>query len=454
MEADVLVKNGKIVSSGSIIEAWIAITKGKFIAVANDEQLPVAQKVIDAKGRYVLPGVIDEHVHLMDMEMAAFENFTSGTAAAAAGGVTTVFEMPLGMPPVVSLNVFEEKRAIAEGKALVDFGLLGGAVPGNIDEIPRMVKAGAIGFKAMMAGSVPGVFEILDDGMLLDFFKKIADCDSIATVHAENDAIIKNIEKKLKSEGRNDIHAFLESRPVIEEVEALSRAALLAEEAGCRLHVVHVSCPQGVDLINRRKEGGQKLSCETGPHYLALSMEDADRLGPYLKFAPPVRSKAETEQLWKQLAEGKIESLGSDHGPHTKENKENGWINIWQAGNGVLGLETFLPIMLSEGINKGRISIQKLVSVMCENTAKLFCIYPQKGVIQVGSDADLVIVDLNEEYVIDAKRFHSLHKHSPFDRLKAKGMPVLTMVRGEVVAENRKIIGKPGYGKFVSPSLL
>jgi dihydroorotase (multifunctional complex type) len=314
-----------------------------------------------------------------------------------------------------------------------------------------MVKAGAIGFKAMMAGSVPGVFETLDDGLLLEFFKTIADCGSTATVHAENDAIIKNIEKKLKSEGRNDIHAFLESRPVVQEVEAVSRAVILARATGCRLHVVHVSCPQGVDLINKSKESSQRLSCETGPQYLALSTKDADRLGPYIKFAPPIRSKTETEQLWKQLAEGKIETLGSDHGPHTKDNKENGWTNIWEAGNGLVGLETFLPVMLSEGVNKGRISIQNLVSVMCENTAKLFRIYPQKGVIQVGSEADLVVVDLEREYVIDSGKFHSLHKHSPFDGLNAKGIPILTMVRGEVVAKDGQIVGKPGFGKFVSP---
>jgi dihydroorotase (multifunctional complex type) len=304
-----------------------------------------------------------------------------------------------------------------------------------------------------MAGSVPGIFETLDDGMLFEFFNKVAECESIATVHAENEAIIASIEKRMKSQGRNDIHAFLESRPVVQEVEALSRAAILSEAAGCHLHVVHVSCPQGVDLLNKRKESGQKLSCETGPHYLALSEEEAGRLGPYLKFAPPIRSRTETQQLWMQLTEGKIETLGSDHGPHTRENKEKGWNNIWEAGNGLLGVETCLPIMLSEGINKGRISIQKLVSVMCENPARLFRIYPQKGAIQVGSDADLVIVDLEKEWVIDAKKFHSLHKHSPFDGLKVKGMPILTMLRGEVIAEEGEVTGEPGYGKFVSPSI-
>ena len=452
METEILIQNGKAVLAGSVLEAWIAVDRGRITAIGVGDEKPAARKVIDAKGNYVLPGVIDEHVHIMDMEMSAFENFTTGTSAAAAGGVTTVCEMPLGMPPVISRKVFDEKRALAEKKALVDFALWGGAVPGNLPEIPDMVKAGAIGFKAMMTGSVPGVFETLDDGLLLDFFRRVAECGSIATVHAENDAIIKNLESRMKSEGRNDIHAFLESRPVVQEVEAISRAAMLAQEARCSLHIVHVSCPQGVDLIAKRKAEGQNISCESGPQYLAFSFEDAKRLGPYLKFAPPVRSKAETEQLWRQLAEGKIDTLGSDHGPHTKESKEKGWTNIWEAGNGALGLETFLPVMLSEGVNRGRISIQKLVSVMCENPARRFGIYPQKGTLQVGSDADLVIVDLKKEYVVDAGQFHSIHKHSPFEGRKLKGAPVLTMVRGEVIAEKGEILGKPGYGRFVRPT--
>ncbi|MBW1737019.1 MAG: allantoinase AllB [Deltaproteobacteria bacterium] len=452
MEVDIIIKNGKIVTPSSIVEAGIAIDKGRFVAIAEEQNLPTAREVVNAKGNYILPGIIDEHVHTLDMGMAETnENFITGSMAAAAGGVTTVFEMPLCIPATTTLRAFQQKREVADKKFIVDFAFWGGAVPGNIDEIPKMVDAGAIGFKAMMAGSVPGVFEVLDDGMLLDAFRMIADCESVATVHAENEVILNHLMKKMKAESKKDIHAFFEACPVLEEVEAISRAAMLAEEARCRLHIVHVSCPQGVEIVYKRREEGREITCETGPHYLALSQEDGDRLGPYLKFAPPVRSKEETEKLWEQLAEGKIEALGSDHGPHPKENKEKGWADIWEAGNGAIALESFLPVLLSEGVNKGRISIQNLVSLVCENPAKLFGIYPQKGTIQVGSDADLVIVDMNKEGVIDAQKFHSLHKHSPFDGLEIKGMPVLTMVRGKVVAEEGNVTGEPGYGKFVRP---
>jgi len=288
--------------------------------------------------------------------------------------------------------------------------------------------------------------------MLLETFRVIADCKSVITLHAENEAIINHLENKLKAQGKNDIRAFFNSRPILQELEAISRAAMLAKEAGCHLHIVHVSCPQGIDMIYKRRIEGQLLTSETGPHYLALSEDDMERLGPYIKFAPPARSKPETEQLWYQLADGKIDALGSDDGAHEKENKEKGWKNIWDAGSGAIGIETMLPVMLSEGVNKGRISIQRLIWLLSENPARIFGIHPQKGVIQVGSDADVVIVDIDKEYVIEAEKLHSKEKHTPYDGLRVKGMPVLTMVRGEVVMENGQVTGKPGYGSFVTPS--
>jgi allantoinase len=451
MSVDVVIVNGKLVTSDSVIEADLVIDGGKFTAISMGQPLPDAKRVVDAEGNHVLPGVVDEHVHFQDMGRSAVADFIESSTAAAIGGVTTAMEMPLTIPATTTARAFEEKRKVAEEKFIVDFALYGGAVPGNLDELPKMVSAGAVGFKAMMAGSVPGLFEILDDGLLLDTFNVIGECNSIITVHAENEAVISNLESRLKAAGRTDAAAFFESRPVVQELEAITRAAMLAAETDCHLHVVHVSCPQGIDLISQRKEEGQRITAETGPHYLLLSEEDAHRLGPYVKFSPPARSKKETERLWKQLADGKVDTLGSDHGAHEKENKEKGWNNIWDAGNGALGVETMLPVMLSEGVNGGIISIQQLVSLISTNPAKLFGIYPQKGAIQVGSDADVVIVDLNREHTIKSENLHTRQKHTPFEGLVVRGMPVLTMVRGETVMENGKVVGKPGFGRFVRP---
>jgi allantoinase len=431
MTVDMVIEKATVVNHDSTVEADLVIDNGKIIGINRGYTPPSARRIIDARGMHVLPGVVDEHVHLQDMDRSAIANFFEGTTAAAAGGVT--------------------KKEAAGKRCIVDFALYGGAVPGNLVELPKMVDAGAVGFKAMMAGSVPGLFEILDDGLLLETMAAIADCESVIALHAENEAIINRLEGGLKRAGKKDIRAFFASRPVIQEVEAISRALMFARETGCRLHVVHVSCPQGIELIQREKEKGRAVYCETGPHYLVLSEEDAERLGPYLKFAPPVRSRTATEALWAKLREDRIDTLGSDHGAHEKENKEKGWGNIWDAGNGALGIETMLPVMLSEGVNKGRISLQQLVSLICTNPARLFGLYPQKGTIQVGSDADLVVVDMKKRHAIRADELHTIQKHTPFDGLSVTGMPVHTIVRGQIVMEDGVVIGKPGYGRFVRP---
>lgn len=447
---ELVVKNAKVVTPNGVVETGFAINKGKFVAIAKDEELPQAKKEIDAKGNYILPGIVDEHVHILDMGISQWGDFAYDSASAAVGGVTTVMEMPLTVPSTTTLDAFLEKKEVASKKFRVDFCMYGGVVPHKYNEVKKMFGAGAIGFKSMMAGSVPGVFEASNDGELLEGFKAIAECNSVITVHCENDAIIDVIEEKLKNAGRKDMKAFFESRPIMQEVDSIARALYWAKIAGCHLHVVHVSCPEGIKIINEAKFKGQNVTCETGPHYLALSEEDGERIGPYMKFAPPARSKKHTEELWRQLARGEIDTLGSDHGPHPKENKEAGWENIWNSGNGAIGLESILPVMLSEGVNKGRISLEKLVQVLCENPAKIFGIYPQKGTIQVGSDADFVVIDLNREYTIDASKFHSVQKHGPFDGFKVKGKPILTIIRGETVAVDGEVISQPGFGKFVT----
>jgi allantoinase len=451
MLMDTVVRNGKLVTSDAVFEADIGIKDGRFAALAARGELGTGGRTIDAAGRFILPGAVDEHVHLQDMQRSEVADFTEGTTAAAVGGVTTIMEMPLTVPPTTTRKDFEEKRRTAERKCLVDFALYGGAVPGNLEELPAMVEAGAVGFKAMMAGSVPGLFEILDDGMLLDVFRVLGECRSVLALHAENETLVNHLETKLKAQGRVDIGAFFESRPVFQELEAITRAAYLASLTACHLHVVHVSCPQGVDIITGRKHAGQKITAESGPHYLALSQEQGERLGPYLKFAPPARSKQETDLLWARAAGGMIDTLGSDHGAHPKENKELGWKNIWEAGNGALGLETLLPVMLSEGVNKGRITLPRLVSLVSENPARIFGIYPRKGAIRIGSDADLVMVDLEAGFTVKSDNLHTKQKHTPFEGLEGRGAPVLSMVRGEVVAENGEPVIDPGYGVFVRP---
>lgn len=444
---DLIIKNGKVVTPSGIIETNVLSKQGKILGLVNDAKNLNAEKTIDATGKYILPGVIDEHVHLLDMELSHLGSFDSGSAAAAVGGVTTVMEMPVTIPATSTLENFLAKKEVADKKFRVDYALYGVGVPNNYDEIPKMAEAGAIGFKTVMSGSIPGVMQAVNSGELYEIFKAVKECDSIITVHAENDDLIKVFVDRLKAEGRKDIHAFFESQPILQEIEAMQRAILLAKEAGCHLHVVHVSCPEGVELIEQAKRAGQKVSCETGPHYINFSEDDGERLFGLLRFAPPVRSKDRVAKMWDLLNEGKIDTLGSDHGPKMSMSDDN----IWKCSNGALGLETMLPVMLSEGVNKGKITLERLVEVLAEKPAKLYKIYPKKGVIAVNSDADFVIVDLEKDGVVDSSKFKSVTKNSPFDGLKLKGMPVMTIVRGKVVCENGNVLAEPGYGEFVRP---
>lgn len=448
---DVLIKNAKIVSGQGITEGNLYIKNGKVAAISTDLLEAEATKEIDAVGNYAIPGVVDEHVHIIDMGQRELGRYELDSGSAAVGGITTILEMPLSNPPSTSLEAFRQKEERAANAFLVDYGLYGGAVPGNLEELYKMDEAGCIGFKAMMAGSVPGMFEVVDDGQLLDIFRVIKELNSTIGVHAENDPLIRYFEERLQADGRCDMEAFFASRPIFQENEAIQRAIYLNSDQECRLLIVHVSNPYGVTMIHEARSKGHNVHCETGPHYLNLCEEDGTKIGPYMKFAPPARKKSLTELMWQQLADGKIETIGSDHGGHLKENKEKGWQNIWQAGNGALGLETSLPMMLTEGVGKGKITIEKLVEVMCENPAKLFRIYPRKGSLQVGADADVVLVDMNYEYTVDASKFKSYQKHGPFDGFSIKGAPVLTLVRGHVVADHGQVVGNPGHGQMIRP---
>lgn len=449
---DVIVKNCRVVSSQGTIEADILVKDGRIAAISEEPLAAEAARTIDAAGRFVMPGVVDEHVHIIDMDLKeVYGRFELDSESAAVGGVTTIIEMPITFPPTTTLEAFLEKKKQGEQRLKVDFALYGGGVPGNLSEIRKMHDAGAVGFKSMMAASVPGMFDAVDDGQLFEIFQEIAACGSVIVVHAENEMLIQTLQKQLKAAGRKDLAAYEESQPVFQENEAIQRALLLQKEAGCRLIVVHVSNPGGVELIHRAQSEGQDVHCESGPQYLNLTMDDAEKVGPYMKIAPPVRSAELNAVLWEQLAKGYIDTLGSDHGGHPVENKEGGWEDIWMASNGALGLETSLPMMLTNGVNKGRVSLERLVEVMCENPAKIFGIYPQKGTLQVGSDADLLILDLEiEDRKVDASQFRSLLHYSPFDGRPVTGAPVLTMIRGTVVAENGEVLVDQGFGQFVT----
>lgn len=454
---DMVIKNGKIVTAHGIFEAGIGINGGKIVVIAKESNLPQANTVIDAGKNFLFPGVIDAHVHFREPRRIKGEDFETGTRAAAAGGVTTVFEMPLSVPCVSSAEVLTKRRNTVQRKAIIDFGLYGGAGMHNIDKIPGLAKVGAIGFKTYMHGPPEGreiEYEgayVTDDSSLFEALRSTASTGLVSSIHAENSALIQFFTQKLKSIGRKDAIAHAESRPNFVEEEAISRVLILGDAVGAHIHIAHLTTSRGLQLVERAKATGKRVTTETCPQYLMLTVEAMRKLGPYAKMNPPLRSEKDVEELWRGINNGVIDIIVSDHAPYSREDKEPGWENIWNAQSGSPEIETMLPLLLNK-VNEDKLSLETLARVTSETPAKIFGVYPKKGTIQVGSDADIVIVDLKRFVTIDRNRMYSKAGDlTPYDGWKVKGWPIMTILRGEVIMKDGEVMGKPGNGEFISP---
>lgn len=456
MNVDLVIKNAKICSSKGWYNGGVAVSEGKIVAIGKSPTLPIAEETIDAKGKILIPGVIDEHCHIdepweaPDRELAKKrENVERGTMAAAAGGVTTIMLMPDTFPLVTSEEAFLSKKRIYEKRAYVNFTLHAGFTP-NMDYkevIPKLWSLGATGLKTFTCFSIPE-WPAIHDGELYAALKVISNINALALVHAENDYILAYNKKILEAEGRKDYKAHLDWRPPIAEIEADKRITFLLKETGARGMIVHTSVPEGIITVEEAKRQGCPIYVESCPHYFYLTEEDVLKRGPWCKCAPPLRKKAYVTKLWELLAKGYIDTIGSDHCGYSKDDKLPGEVNIWHAPNGLPSIETMVPLMLN-GVTKGRISLETLVSVLCESPAKIFGLYPKKGSIQIGSDADLVLLDLKKEVKISNERVLSNCGWTPFDGMKVKGYPVMTVVSGKVTMRDGEIVVSKGSGRFV-----
>jgi len=448
-----------VVLPDGIVRADISIRDGRIAALTDDRDSPASQEEIDATGRIVLPGLIDPHVHMREPGAEEREDWQTGTAAAAAGGVTTVLEMPVSVPPTSTVDAFQIKRRIAEQKAVVDFGLYGGAGITNLEQIPRLAEAGAVAFKTFLHEPYPdrvaefqGIYAT-DDGALLDIFRAVERTGLVQCVHAENNGIIEHRTRQLRAAGQVGPRAHGESRPVIAEVEAVSRTMLLAAEAGVRLNLCHVSSASAVEVAEEyRRRRRARVTIETCPQYLLLNEEDVVRLGPYAKISPPIRSEPERARLWGLFAAGVVDTIGTDHAPHVRAAKERGWADIFEAPAGAPGLETMLPLLLTR-VAEGALTLEALANVASARAARLFGLHPRKGGIRVGADADLVVVDLERTQTLDSARMYTKQREAAklFHGRKVQGVPVMTLVRGQVVMRDGEVVGAPGHGRLVRP---
>lgn len=457
---DLVLKNGNIIFGSDIVEGGLGIDSGKIVVIAKDANLPEADRTLDLHGSLVMPGAIDAHCHCHGLGRSDWEDFTTGTMAAAAGGITTVLEMPQTLPPTATAKAFTDKREVAERAVVVNFALLGGAGSENIEEIPRLAAEGAIAFKTFMAQPSPGREQdmwglyVTDDGSFLEVLKTIARTGLLSCVHAENWQIYQHLAQRLESQGKKDLAAYLEARPGVAEAEGISRALLLAQAAGARIHVCHVSAREALKVVRRAKQDGQQLTAETCPHYVTFTADQINRRGAYAKINPPIRNTDDVAELWRALNDGTVNIVASDHGPFSRHWKEAGLNDIWKASMGTPSLDAFLPTMLTH-VNRGMISLQRLVKVVSENVAKIFGVYPKKGTLQIGSDADLVIVDLKKRKKLKAEEFYTKAKEIAlvYDGLEVEGVPTATLVNGVEVMRDGEIVAKPGEGTFVKPGL-
>lgn len=443
---DLVIDGGLLVSSQGMRPASIAIADGKIVAIGAREWMPPARDHIDADGLHVIPGAIDVHVHFREPGFSHKETWTTATEAAAVGGVTTVFDMPNTNPPTDSVEAFRQKDEIAAAQSLVDYGLYGVLTEGSVGRIEAMVKAGAISFKLYMGSENPLV-PCPGDGAILDAFATLAKLGLRCTVHAENTPILKWRREKLQRQGRTDAAAHLEQHSDIATIEAVSRTAIFAEWTGCKVHIAHESSRYSLPHIRFAKQRGVDITVETCPHYLLLSTDDGERLGPnFLRVKPPVREPGHAQPLWDALIDGTIDILSTDHAPHLLSEKTRE--SIWDCAPGFPGVETSMVLMLSE-VNRGRMTLCDYVRMACEAPARSFGL-SRKGRLVVGNDADIVLVDMKARGRIAASGLHSLGNATPFEGFETVGKPVRTIVRGATVAIDGKPVGRPGWGRRVS----
>jgi len=444
--ADLIIRNGKIVSQDAVFPASVAIKDGRILAVGADDAMPPARESFDATGLHVLPGAIDVHVHFRDPGYPDKEDFASGTAAAAFGGVTTVFDMPNTIPPTGTAEILAAKQAMAAEKAHVDFGLYGLLGEDTIEHVPDLVKGGVIGFKLYM-GNTFGKIPSPSTGAMLEAFEVVAATGKRISLHAETNSIMERRQEWLTLAGRRDPLAHIASRPAVVAIEAVSRAAILAEWTGARIHILHISSAEELRPLREAKARGVDITGETCPHYLLLSADDYHAMAGIIRVNPPVREKRNQEPLWQALTDGTIDLIATDHAPHTPEEKTRN--DIWAVDCGFPGVETQMPLMLNE-VNNGRMSISDYVRKSAFNPAKTFGLYPDKGAIAPGSDADIALVDLARDHVIADAALQSRSKISPWNGRRIKGLPVHTLVRGRFVMKNRTLMdGTRGWGRSV-----
>ena len=451
---DLAINYGEVFLHDELVECNIGVKDGKITVISKD--VLKAEKVIDAKGKTVLPGTIDPHVHIRAPGNEYRETFLTGTEEAALGGVTTVLEMPISSPPPYSPEIVENRMSIAAKEVVVDVAFFGAAGVDQKSSVIPCSKSGIVAFKTFLHEAPEGREKEFigltapDTGDQYELMEILAETGLITAFHAENNDMIKKNIARLKKEGKISPIYHERSRPPVVEIETTAKILLFAEKTGAKVEIAHISTPEAAILVQDAKDKGVFAIAETCPHYLFLNEEALIKHGAFAKCNPPVRSEGEREEMWELLRAGFFDIVGSDHAPYTKEEKEKGDGDIFAPPAGFPGLSTRLPLMFT-AVKEGKLDLALMVELICENPARIFGLYPQKGVIMPGSDADLVIIDPDKKGKIDKNKMFTKCRDSAlvYDGWEVYGQPEQTIVRGEVVFEHGDIKVEPGYGRII-----
>jgi dihydroorotase len=455
-KVDLIVRGGEVWSPGGFVQADIAVNQGKVVALGRPPFFPEADRVIDAAGKVIIPGLVDTHTHHRDPGFTHKEDLTTATQAAAAGGVTLSVGMPNVNPPTTSVELYRDLIEMSKKKALVDFNHNpSGTVP---DQIPRLAEAGCLAFKIFMVKDtgrdyphMPGI-GLHNHGDLFRCFEEVANTGLPLMVHPHDQDLMDEIEQRYWKRGDRSPQAYAKAYRDFDGIiwdTAIATLIRFQKAAGTRLHILHMTTPGGLEMAKRAKEEGRAVTVEVNPWALFLgSWANVEKLGPYcLGFWVP---EAHVEALWRGIEDGTVDVIGTDHAPHTKEEKDIGWKDMWKSPGGEPQIQDYLKLFLT-AVNEGKLTLDKVVRITSYNPARIFGVYPRKGLIQPGSDADIVIVDMKRVETISNETTYTRVGWTPYHGRQVKGVPVATLVRGKIVMENGKVVGKPGDGEFITP---
>ncbi len=451
MMLDKLYTNAVIVSTVGRVTGCLGVKDGKVAVLAKSPEGLDSVETIDCGGKYMLPGFIDSHIHPYDPGPNHREDFEHLTASMAAGGITTGCMMPFQDPVISDVDTYEYTKNYYSGKGYVDYGIHGGAIATNVDKADELWRnTGATAMKAFMCYSTDDC-PFLEDDTLYAHLKILAENGGIGMIHCENDGIIRLREREIRAKGRKDGRAYNASHPDYAEIEAIQRAILFLKQTGAAAVIVHVSTAEGIRLIHKAQEEGIRVWAETCSHYLTFTVDDMDTLGAALKFSPPMHDKQNREELWDLVDKGYVSTISSDHCPFSSEEKFADEDDIWKTPNGIPGVQAIAPVLLN-GVNEGRITLEKVVELTSYNASRLYRLYPKKGILQPGSDADFTLVDMDMEKVFCKEDNKSKCPWSPYYGRTFKGWPVMTVCRGEIIYKNGEVVGRQGYGEYVARS--